>query len=72
MPTHNLTLYRHQDGSLSFYPAGHVAEVPCELSPGYRIAEGAYDHSLMVFSSDPGKLGMSLEAALKAGVIKPL
>ena len=68
MPT-PLTLYRMADGRLSFYRFASVAEVPAELSDGYRLDENAYDGQLKVFGK-PGELGMSLENAMAAGVLR--
>lgn len=66
-----VTLYRTTAGNLSFYEFGATGEVLAELEAGYRIEEGAYDGLFRIFGP-PGQLGMSIDRAIEAGVLRVL
>lgn len=70
MPT-PVTLYANDDGALSFYRKDDGAtELPFELADGYRVGEGL--GGLLCIFGKPGSLGMSLDAALMARIIRPV
>jgi hypothetical protein len=60
----------HKDGALSFYPSPDAVEVLFGLAEGYRITEG-FTGVRAVFGP-PGTLGMTIDEAVSAGVLKPL
>jgi hypothetical protein len=66
-----VTLYAdtHADGALSFYPAPDAVEVVFELAEGYRVAEGFT--GVRAIFGPPGALGMTIDEALSAGVLRP-
>lgn len=69
MPT-PVTLYADRDGALSFHPGPVASPVPFELADGYRVDEG-FTGVRMIFGP-PGTLGMTLEQALSAKVLRPV
>jgi hypothetical protein len=69
MPT-LVTLYADADGELSFHRTEGATAVPFEIVDGYRVAEGFTGVS-MIFGP-PGTLGMTLDQALTARVLRPI
>jgi hypothetical protein len=69
MPT-PVTVYADADGALSFYSSKGATEVPFELADGYRVGPG-FTGVLAIFDA-PGTLGMTLEQALTARVLRPV
>jgi hypothetical protein len=66
-----VTLYADADGALSFYPSDGASAVPFELAEGYRLEGGLVGGRVAIFGK-PGKLGMQVDEALTAGVLKPV
>ncbi|HMJ52026.1 MAG TPA: hypothetical protein VK540_08110 [Polyangiaceae bacterium] len=65
-----VTLYADGDGELSFYPSVGARPVPFELADGYRLEGGLVGGRVAIFGP-PGKLGLRVDEALTAGVLKP-
>jgi len=65
-----VTIYADAEGALSFYRTPDSTEVPCELTEGYRIDDGLYG-GRRVFGP-PGTLGLSLDQAIRQGVLRRL
>lgn len=66
-----VTLYADADGALSFYPSVGAKPVPFELADGYRLEGGLVGGRVAIFGP-PGKLGLQVDEALTAGVLKPV
>jgi len=66
-----VTLYADDDGALSFYPSEGASPVPFELADGYRLEGGLVGGRVAIFGP-PGKLGLQVDEALTAGVLKPV
>jgi hypothetical protein len=70
MPT-AVTLYADSDGALSFYPSDGASPVPFELADGYELKGGLVGGRVAIFGP-PGKLGLQVDEALTAGILKPV
>lgn len=71
MPT-LVTLYAgpKTDSTLSFYPSEGATEITFELADGYRVDEG-FTGVRMILGA-PGTLGMTIDQALSAKVLRPV
>lgn len=68
-----ITLYvgPRTDGSLSFYPSEGATAVEFELADGYRLEGGLVGGRVAIFGP-PGKLGLQVDEALTAGLLRPV
>jgi hypothetical protein len=61
-----IVLYERPPGEYHFYQPGQVVEA--DLKDGYRVEEGRFGEPLIF--GEPGVAGMTLDRAMKAGVVR--
>lgn len=64
-----ILVYRLASGSLSLTRSDGAEEFEATLAAGYRVGEGLGGSSTIRVFGKPGTLGMTADAAVRAGVL---